>query len=386
MKENLAPATANAADRLAVLQVLRAVAAMMVVWHHAIKAYALTTPDFALNLIHSLFAPAWFREGLGSGVDIFFVISGFIMVHGAGAYLDGRRRPQEFLLRRLQRIFPPYWIVSGLFVALIWGQSHGRSPELGAFRLVTSFFLFPSATAGGDISPVLGVGWTLSYEIYFYILFFLALVAGGRRYPVVLAATLGGIWAVAAAVGNLSAPGRFLADPVALEFLYGAGIALLLRHRQHPAAPVAGFAVAMVVMFAGSWLHVSGAISDQARVIYRGMPAALFVYTALARSQRSATVPGGLKRFWIRVGDSSYSLYLTHILVIYYLAPPLARALIVRGLIAHADLAIFLSVLVSLLVGFAFHHAIEKPLQPGRLKRPDQGFDKGKRNQAAERA
>lgn len=97
-------AFAERQDRLGSIQVLRAAAALMVVLLHAIKAVSETTVAWIGRLSPTPLDTLWFREALGSGVDIFFVISGFIMVHGAGRYVSGEVHALDFLWRRLLRI------------------------------------------------------------------------------------------------------------------------------------------------------------------------------------------------------------------------------------------------------------------------------------------
>nr|QQZ51582.1 acyltransferase [Phenylobacterium glaciei] len=159
---------------LANLQVARFLAAIMVLVHHL--ELELATPR--LN------SP--FRDPVGIewsiGVDVFFMVSGFIM------YLLSRQRfaepgyAAEFLRRRLVRVVPLYWLFTGLMIASILASPGAvNHADLSAGRVLGSYLFFPWPRAGGDIYPILGLGWTLNYEIEFYLAFTLALCLPLRR-------------------------------------------------------------------------------------------------------------------------------------------------------------------------------------------------------------
>ena len=140
------------------VQVLRGLAASMVVFLHLGIREAKT---FGTHL-----ATPRFLGGGDAGVDVFFVISGFIMVFITPKQLAGFPGWLEFIYRRFTRIFPPYWIVSGLLL-LVWF----RKPEMfngyyhNQLDLGRSFFLLPQS-----FTPLVTVGWSLIHEVYFYVM------------------------------------------------------------------------------------------------------------------------------------------------------------------------------------------------------------------------
>lgn len=347
-------------DRLHSIQILRGLAALMVVWHHAIKAYTLTVPDFAFGYTPSIFAAAWFREGLGAGVDIFFVISGFIMVYGARPYSEGHRPASHFLAKRLRRIYPPYWIVTALMIALVYGQTQGHSPDLTPWRIISSLLLLPSENQHGLLQPILGVGWTLSYEMYFYGLFFISLrFARGFYFPAVAGAMIV-LWLVAALLvppGNLHI---FLANPIVLEFLMGGCLALLIQRAPLPAALAFAIPLGLGAMFLGSALEQQGNLPSLLRAAFWGLPASLIVAGMLALPVNSNR---RLNRTLERFGDASYSLYLIHIPVIYFFAPLLLRSLTGITILHSLDAMIALSVAASVAAGLIFYHGVERWMQ-----------------------
>src|ERR1019366_2869669 len=140
------------------IQYLRGIAALMVVWHHGVGQLATLETYFP------------FRFGT-SGVDLFFVISGFIMV----VTTAGRDvTPTEFIARRFVRVVPLYWVLTlALAATALVAPSLFRSVTLTAVSLIQSLLFIPhfSPSHAGMIWPVLVPGWTLNYEMFFYVVF-----------------------------------------------------------------------------------------------------------------------------------------------------------------------------------------------------------------------
>ena len=287
--------TATGAPLIANLQLLRGVAALMIVLVH----------------LWPLLAPLTGRQGapqfLYAGVDIFFVISGFIMVHVTTARAVTAPR---FALDRVIRIVPVYWLFSLTIFAAAW-----LLPFLGGWRpgigdLIRSMLFIPYGEAP-NFPPVVYVGWTLNLEMYFYALFTvaLALARGGAGQTRLLIAML----LVPVIVAPASAPGsllRFYGDPVVLEFAIGMIVAS--QHQRLARLPAAaGFgaiaaAVAMLVADPfGNW--------GESRFWPFALPSALLVVGAIVlerRGWRSASVPV------LQFGAISYVLYVSHPLVL----------------------------------------------------------------------
>jgi exopolysaccharide production protein ExoZ len=266
-------------QKLRSIQALRAIAACAVVVLHAY-------PD-----VH---APTGAAGYGAAGVDLFFVISGFIM-----ANVSQGRTAKAFLADRLWRIYPLWW------VALVpWLFMVPRGPTF----IASSLTLWP-IYAGGYYVPVLKVGWTLSFELLFYFGMTLAL----RTRAIVPLA----LYALAL-VGALTTRNpllQFVGSPMALEFLMGVVIARL------PRRSMAGLLVPLGIgLFALSSPAVGdvesslGAYWTLWRALEWGCPAALIVWGALSVEplfkHRSLDLP-------VAIGDASYSVYLFHPVVAY---------------------------------------------------------------------
>src|SRR5438876_1283510 len=162
----LAAAEVNKAKRgelLEGIQILRAVAALLVVFHHALEESRAAIPGPK--------SPDWLTTFGAAGVDIFFVISGFIMLYVSFPAGGPPASPQSFLFSRITRIYPLYWICLATIIAL---KSVVRSSSLPGDPNV---FLGSILLLPGDYM-ILGPAWTLVYEMYFYIIFAATLIFG----------------------------------------------------------------------------------------------------------------------------------------------------------------------------------------------------------------
>ena len=336
------------------IQMLRAIAALLVLFYHVRGVQTRMLADAGLDA-SGRWAPL--VDNGFAGVDLFFVISGFVMVFVTAQGARGPMAATSFLFARAVRIYPLWWLFAGIFTlymltAHAWLDLFGLgwdaigAGEPPAEYLAKSFALVPQAQY-----PVLNVGWTLIHEMYFYLVFTVFLLLPHRWLPALLAG-----WAVLVFAGGLAgfaAPiaGTLLtlaAHPMTLEFILGAVTALLVlsgrRWRPGIASIIGaiwlGVALWFVLppeftpspdappLFAGL-VWTDGQIAlvgtenwsaytlSWGRVIAYAVPCALLVY-GLACLEIEGRLP--VSRMLVRLGDWSYALYLSHILVLAGLA------------------------------------------------------------------
>src|SRR4051812_7640375 len=307
------PSTSQQFDAL---QVLRALAAGLVVYQHAFA-------NWAEKGIGQGAAPL--IDHLGEfGVKLFFVISGFIIVHTASQLPQGWDSAKTFWRRRIRRIVPLYWIVTTVYLAknLLVGQSYSPHEILG------SYFFIPYVNPQGLVQPILGLGWSLDFEMFFYMLFG-ALFFLPRRWhgPAVmglmtaLAAARAAGWFGDASSGN---PLYHWAESIVLYFVAGVGVSLLARWWRGSPRPMLGqdaaAAVASLIVI-GFAFWSQRASEDQ---VLAWMPVACILPAILCVAAHARPCSRGW-RWLVIAGDASYSTYLTHGLVMGPLARLLAR-------------------------------------------------------------
>ncbi len=291
------------------------------------------------------------------GVDLFFVVSGFIM-----ATIAAQEDFRTFVVSRLTRIYPPYWFYSLLVLGVslvapdIVNGSIKESPVLWK-----SFLLIPESTF-----PLLAVGWTLTHEIYFYAIFAVLLALGGVR-PIFMP-----IWALLCVwIHEIIRPASpiltVIGHPLTLEFIAGVCVGLIVRSGITRFSSYAAFAGGIVLIATFLTLDpASTLVGDPAsrvdgaeswiRVFALGLPFAFIVYginTKQKSEHRASQSVLGM------IGDSSYSIYLSHVLVL----SALGRVFV--ALPAHNEVIEFVFVLASIFAaniwGIVSFRFIEQP-------------------------
>jgi peptidoglycan/LPS O-acetylase OafA/YrhL len=326
-------------DQLVSIQVLRAVAALAVVAFHF---------SVSLQQDFHLTNDPLFSAG-ASGVDIFFVISGFIMSYTTAR--PDQRSPTAFVFKRLARIVPLYWVMSlAIFVVALAAPALLRSVTASPADLLRSLFFIPYVRPDGMMEPILFLGWTLNYEMFFYAIFAASLLISRRYYLVI---TMGAILALTT-VGRFVHGGpftTFYTNGLMLEFVWGC---LLFLVFQRWPKRLTGL----------SWLWILGAALllvqnffelGLPREIEKGLPAVLIVGGVLGASMKD----GALRRTFARIGDASYSLYLGHPYAL-ELSAKIAIALLGASVVS-ATLAGIVGLAISILAALASYALLERP-------------------------
>ncbi len=316
------------------IQYLRAIAALMVVGHHS----------FTTGLVDFNGNTAW----LAGGVDIFFVISGFIMVQST---IGKGYSPTQFYARRIIRIVPIYWIATmAMMMTIQWDWIEAAK----SFLFIP--YLNPQSNA---FMPLLQPGWTLNFEMFFYLIFGLSLLLAERFrfFAVTLCLT------VLVVVGLAFQPtgvAGYYTRPILLEFLLGMAIARFGIRLPFLLAPAMLFAIP----FLWSWIDV--------RELSVGIPAAVIVASLLTVDHQIPKLP-----FLLWLGDASYSIYLFHLLAL-----GLVGGLIVTD--ATPPFLVFsIALSMAALIGLAIHYSLEKPLNKGLKRLYDQRVESRQKQQLA---
>jgi exopolysaccharide production protein ExoZ len=327
------------------IQWLRGLAAMAVVLLHAsgtIQKYHISIPWFK--------DWAWGR----SGVDLFFLISGFIMVYTTRNMNHGIETTLRFWGRRFIRIAPPYWILTTVAVAI-----SVLSPAMTDYRpsvdhIIASYSFIPWLDLRGIAEPPVRVGWSLNFEAFFYLMFGLALLLPRRWLPAALL-----IWATMSVLLGLvmGAAGpipTMLTSPLLLEFVAGAMIACLwLKGRILPVwlgliAVVVGLAaIYQLDRFAPAWPEA----------VKFGIPSILILAGAVG-IEHHLRFPE--RSFFESLGNWSYSIYLTHVLSLACFGKIAVALKVYEFLPSVVILLVDLGFVVA--VGAAMSLLVERPL------------------------
>ena len=311
------------------LQILRFVAALMVVYVHAAQLAVKATGSYG-------FFPREFPLAGQAGVDIFFVISGVIIAKTAvGLSWQG------FAWKRFRRIIPFYFIICifGLLIAVRSGTAiTGRD-------LLATFFLWPATDA--MTLPLVPIAWTLCYEALFYAAATLVLADRRWLFPVL------GLFIASMGLRQHGAVFQFLGNPLIIEFLLGVALAHAPAFQHAKWGILLGAAIIIGAGFfdlapLGNALEYLRGDEAFLRVAVYGLPAALIVWGVMQFKARASA--------WTRQGDASYSLYLTHSLF-------MPMFFVIWNVISlPTDVMIVISMAASVFFGWRVHLAIEKPV------------------------
>jgi exopolysaccharide production protein ExoZ len=334
------------------LQVLRGIAALMVMTAHTELFWYMATSDpRAAN----------FPANGALGVDIFFIISGFVVTYATVRRSGSTESAGTFIARRFLRIAPTYWLMSCVAVAiLVWHHLQGEPistyPSPIGYYILGSFLFLPLPLHGTISAPVLAVGWSLNIEMYFYVLFAFGLWLRASISRFIASSVL-----IVTLVIVIQAPSR----------VTGYGATMLCEF-------IAGVLLARYVILGG---EISGRIAIPAGAVsalilifvplkmsfltWRGLtcgPLAFFIVLAAIslENRQSWHWPKPL----VALGTISYSLYLVHVPLAQVLMPVLCKVHIVRlaspTRLSHL-IFVVTGIAFSLAAAVLFYRLAEKP-------------------------
>lgn len=331
--------------KIEAIQGLRAAAALSVASLHVLHdAIGLDPGGFAARLHDAL---PW-----QAGVDLFFVISGFVMVYSSADLFGQRSGRSVFMTRRLVRIVPLYWAATTLFLLIAMMAPAAIShDDFTSARIAMSYAFVPALSSSGFIQPIYSLGWTLNYEMFFYVVF--ASFIRQTRTPALLltGATLSCLIAMHPLVPTAATAFMFWTDPIMAEFLLGviigviAGTAFSLPDWLRALAAL----LAVGALVAG---HREGVALAEPIAI--GMPMAVLV--GMAVFGRPVRIPALVTL----IGEASYALYLVHPFAMRGVSI-VWRTLHLTGPIAAASY-IVVSLVLALLGAVATHLWFERPV------------------------
>lgn len=333
------------------IQSLRAIAAVLVLASHALL-YPLAEQTLAYGRL------GWL------GVILFFVVSGFIMVAvtGKGGFEAG-----AFLRRRVLRVVPLYWgfTLLAAFLALVLPDLFKSTVFDGQQLLLSLAFIPFYNPASHGLHPLYKLGWTLNYEMFFYVSFALLAVLRARQRVMVLSVAYLGLSFTGLLLHPESAIPAFYTSYMPLAFVAGAWLGLAHiegRLRDMPRSMVVPLiAIALAGVAEGFWLD-RGVVEDETAFLG-------FLAFAVAVTALFVGVEAHLPRLhWLeRLGDASYSIYLVHIFAVGAFAGFVLKLLEPENAFVIAG-AVGMAMLGGLALGWACYAMIEKPLT-ARLRR-----------------
>jgi peptidoglycan/LPS O-acetylase OafA/YrhL len=321
------------------IQYLRGLAALAVVLHHASGAilvhYAVEQKDF-------------YSWGAG-GVDLFFIISGFIMMY---ITFGKEINVKDFLYKRIIRIYPIFYVYAtiALMIFLISPNSINRSASLPT-KVLPSYLLIPYT----EFVNLVQVAWTLVYEVHFYFLFALSLLFF-NKYRYIFAGLFLSFFSISSLLNYESFYLKYISDPIILEFLLGMILFFLVSKK------ITKDLVCLIIFafIAFLILKVNNGLPE--RIIYYGLPSFVLMYLLLSLDYKGLSLSKDniVSKVLLKLGDSSYSLYLSHSFVLGAGVIVLNRMHLINN--NTVQVMIFILSICAVIWGWISYKFIEKPL------------------------
>ena len=319
------------------IQALRFIAALLVLFTHCTY--------YTWERLDRHF-PVWQRGT--RGVDIFFVISGFVMIYSGHKLSRLSNGWKTFAERRIIRIVPIYWLLTTLKICMmVLASGLALHAKLSVWTAAASYLFLPARNLDGKIEPLLAVGWTLNFEMLFYLIFTIALYLRTNIYRFV--GIVLGLLCVASLFRHSASPATFYFNAIVLEFFFGMLIArYCVRGIYIPEK------IAFCLFGCGFFLLLLPSFeSPLPKVLISGIPAAMMIWSAASLERFHTYIP----RAVLYLGEASYSIYLVHPFIC-----PLPPLLMSRAHIHLPILAVAISALLGLVTGCLVHEFIEVPI------------------------
>jgi peptidoglycan/LPS O-acetylase OafA/YrhL len=336
-------------DELVTIQAGRAIAALLVVaFHTSISIFALPK-YFSDQPFGRLF------DFGHSGVDFFFVLSGFIILYVHSTDIGRSEKLRPYLFKRLIRIYPIYWIILGTTLpAYVMNRSFGGGHELEPLTLLSSFLLVHFGNHGG----VLVVSWTLFHEVLFYCVFGLIILLPRIGLSLIVGWSLCCFWDLLHASDvAIKARTDFYFSPYNLLFIIGLSCAWILR-RHRIRAPL-GFVLIGTILFVATGVEEDffQILSEAIRLVLYGLGSAISILGAVELDRAKHI---RMPRWIAFIGEASYSIYLAHFMVLSMAAKLWAH--LGANTFVPNGLSFLMLFVVTVGISCIIHRSVEKPV------------------------
>jgi peptidoglycan/LPS O-acetylase OafA/YrhL len=316
------------------LQVLRIIAAASVVYYHINAA-----PVFG-----------------SFGVDIFFVISGFVIA----MVIANQQTATAFAYARITRIVPLYWLLTtGLLGLAYFKPNLLNSTTADLNNYMKSLLFIPYFKENGALHPMLAVGWTLNYEMFFYCCTWVAMIIARQFYIPITILLLSVTYVVFNQYTDNSVATAFFTNSLIFEFVLGMIAFLLFQYKRLPSLPKSLLILATLLLY-GFMATAEAFHLEINRFWLYGIPSLLLVLSIIQLEPLFRSQTSKLVAIMVALGNASYALYLSH----YYVIEGVKKIIYPRLNIVNTDTAFSIGFIVSLslLVGYGLYRYIDRPL------------------------
>lgn len=328
--------------KLKLIQVFRGCAAILVLLFHI-------TANFEVLFTGKEFLFGIFKFG-AAGVDFFFVLSGFIIAYSS-LELVQRQKYWNYIAHRLIRIYPIYWIVFiiSLLPHIFFPQFYNTIYSLDWKNILSAFLLLPNH------NMINGVSWTLSFELYFYLLFLIIFLFRNIKISFLLII----VYALITLLSSTLGINGFFVSPLICEFFLGIVAYFLFKYSFLKTNGLYLLIFGLLTFIVSAYLIDKNIIllnTELNRVIYFGLPSFFIILGAIIIETNKNI---NIKHLLLDIGDSSYSLYLIHLPIVVIALKVLSNKFSISLLLLNVYLLILCIFIIA--ISIVTHKLIEKP-------------------------
>lgn len=336
------------------IQLVRAVAAVLVLMTHC-ALYVESIVNFGQGT-RPFHVAKWFDVAAGQfGVDLFFVVSGFIMI--VTTHSNDRHNPLDFLRRRAIRIYPAWWIYSTAALLLLPISLFSLTP-LDWSSIAKSYLLVPEIDSTGKLRPILlGQGWTLIFEMYFYSVFAIFVSKSTVQKAVLTSAIITLAFIGSRVVDFDLAILRVFSNAMVFEFMIGMLLGILFVKEFIIRSSLAFFAILILAIVSTIFILIGWEMGSGADFFQYAVTAFLWVALAVL-FPRAKTAR--ISKLAILLGDASYSIYLTHTIALILFSRMWTKGIGFNGW--PLDVYFLFLVVTTMTIGILAYFVFEKPV------------------------
>ncbi|MDR2583302.1 MAG: acyltransferase [Fibromonadaceae bacterium] len=321
------------------IQLLRAVAALSVVYAHCTyECYNL--PNFG-----------------HFGVDIFFIISGFII-----AYMVSKNT-EYFFIKRIIRIVPLYFLVTIVITLAAIDSLNFISRTISVSDFIRSIFFVPSES-GNSGSPIISQGWTLNYEIFFYVIVTFCIIFAKKYITIICSLILA---LIIIGLNWLNPENYIMAyykETMSLEFIYGIGLYHFYKYVN--TSKIQFNKTAKIIILPALAIISYGALifnnfASHSEYLFRGIPALILVASILFLEENIKNTK--IIQFGVKLGEASYTMYLIHFLIINFLGKNFNKIIDINDILVIELIKIIITFIVIIFFSIIIHRFIDNPIQ-----------------------
>ncbi len=275
---------------------------------------------------------------------------------------DSGESGKEFFLRRIARIVPLYWLLTLFAFLLAWVKPtlfNSTTADLG--NLLRSLFFIPYEKENGSISPIIPVGWTLNYEVYFYLLITFSTVVFGKKWHLLVSLAIMALYLFSNLLIESSDVVKFMSNQIALEFVFGILVHFFNKKWRRKVLSLGAVVNIGIIIGCYSFMALMDVFRiESMRALTLGLPSSIMLLSFMSLESMLSDLPTKVTMWLVEIGNASYATYLSHL----YVVEGLRKIVFFRinPDFMYTPIGVALILCAALAVGQILYYMLDRPL------------------------